>query len=62
MYGNMNSEDVVNLAEILHPAVTVPCHYGMFASHGGDLKAFYDLMTANKLPFLLMRQGEHYTF
>ncbi|MCI8887569.1 MAG: MBL fold metallo-hydrolase [Hungatella sp.] len=62
MYGNMNSEDVVNLAEILHPAVTVPCHYGMFASHGGDLKAFYDLMTANKLPFLLMRQGEQYTF
>ncbi len=62
MYGNMDSEEAIKLAENLRPALTIPCHYGMFASHGGDLKKFYDGMTEKKLPFLLMQQGEQYTF
>ncbi len=60
MYGNMDSDETAQLAEALNPGVTVPCHYGMFASHGGDLKRFYDIMTEKKLPFALMRQGEEY--
>ena len=60
MYGNMDAADCTALAEALHPAVTIPCHYGMFASHGGNLKAFFDLMTDRQLPFLLMGQGEQY--
>ncbi len=60
MYGNMSSEDTVKLADKLKPKITIPCHYGMFASHGGDLKAFYDLMRENKLPMLIMQQGEEY--
>ena len=59
-YGNMNSDDTVVLAENLKPAITIPCHYGMFASHGGDLKRFYDLMNEKKLPALIMQQGEAY--
>lgn len=62
MYGNMNSDDTATLAEALHPALTIPCHYGMFASHGGDLKRFYDLMTEKKLPMLIMQQGGAYRF
>ena len=58
MYGNMDSDDTAKLAEALQPRLTIPCHYGMFASHGGDLKRFYDVMTEKKLPFRLMRQGE----
>ena len=58
MYGNMDSDDTAKLAEKLKPGVTIPCHYGMFASHGGDLKRFYDVMTEKQLPFVLMRQGE----
>ena len=58
MYGNMDSVDTAQLAETLKPEVTIPCHYGMFASHGGDLKRFYDVMTEKELPFVLMRQGE----
>lgn len=60
MYGNMDSKDVLNLSLLLRPSVTIPCHYGMFASHGGDLKEFYDIMTEQKLPFLIMQQGEQY--
>ena len=60
MYGNMESEDTAALAEALKPTVTIPCHYGMFASHGGDLKRFYDVMTEKKLPMLIMQQGEGY--
>lgn len=60
MNGNMNSNDTAELAESLHPFITIPCHYGMFASHGGDIKQFYDLMVAKNLPALVMQQGEAY--
>lgn len=59
-YGNMDSKDTAIFAEALHPSLTIPCHYGMFASHGGDLKAFYDIMSQKNLPFLIMQQGEGY--
>ena len=60
MYGNMNSADTVQLAEVLNPEVVIPCHYGMFASHGGDLKRFFDLTTEKQISALIMQQGEGY--
>lgn len=60
MYGNMNSEDTCKLSEALKPMITIPCHYGMFASHGGDLKQFYDVMNEKNLSALIMQQGELY--
>lgn len=60
MYGNMNSEDAVKLAEALKPKITIPCHYGMFASHGGDLKQFYELTAKRQIPALIMQQGEEF--
>lgn len=62
MYGNMDSEDTATLAEYLNPGLTIPCHYGMFASHGGDVKEFYDVMTKKNLPMLIMQQCEVYRF
>ena len=62
MYGNMNSDDTAKLAEALASGLTIPCHYGMFASHGGDLKRFYDLMREKNMPVLIMQQGEAYRF
>ena len=61
-YGNLNEEECSLLAENLRPMLTVPCHYGMFASHHGDVGKFIQIMTDKKLPFLLMHQGEQYTF
>ena len=60
-YGNMNSDDCVKLAEALKPALTIPCHYGMFASHGGDPGRFMELMKETGLKTLLMTPGEKYT-
>ena len=60
LYGNMGSEETATLAGALKPGITIPCHYGMFASHGGDLKQFYDVMNEKNLPVLLMQQGESY--
>ena len=60
MYGNMNSEDTIRLAEALKPGLVIPCHYGVFASHGGDLKQFYDMTKERNIPALIMRQGEAY--
>lgn len=59
-YGNLNEEECAVLSEHLKPGIMVPCHYGMFASHHGDVGKFYDVMTEKKLPFLLMQQGEQY--
>ena len=34
-YGNLNEQENVDLTAALKPKLTVPCHFGMFASHGG---------------------------
>lgn len=60
MYGNLNEEDCAKLADALKPKLTIPCHYGMFASHMGLPGRFYNIMTEqypyNK--FILMTPGE----
>lgn len=60
LYGNMNEWECAELSNALHPQITIPCHYGMFASHGGNLKMFYDIM-CEKYPdnkVIFMTQGE----
>jgi L-ascorbate 6-phosphate lactonase len=59
-FGNLNEIECSQLAEALNPGITIPCHYGMFASHHGDVGKFYDIMMKKALPFLLMQQGEQY--
>ena len=62
-YGNLNENECAELSSILNPKLTIPCHYGMFASHGGDPGKFYEIMR-NKYPdlgFKLMCQGEGIT-
>ena len=61
-YGNLDENECAVLSEAIHPGFTIPCHYGMFASHHGDVGRFYDIMVEKKLPFLLMQQGEIFTF
>ena len=61
-FGNMDEKDCVKLAEILTPVFTIPCHYGMFASHRGNIGKFCEIMAYKRLPFLPMCLGEQYTF
>ena len=35
-YGNLNEQEHVQLTKTLQPKLTLPCHFGMFASHGGN--------------------------
>lgn len=61
-YGNMNEREFPKLAHELG-GIAIPCHYGMFPSHGGNPGIFYEEM--KKYPedrFLIMTQGEKYTF
>lgn len=60
-YGNLNESECAALSEALNPKLTIPCHYGMFALHHGDIGKFYDVMNEKALPFLIMQQGEQYT-
>jgi L-ascorbate 6-phosphate lactonase len=45
------------------PGMTIPCHYGMFASHGGNPGLFFDIMKEQypKNKFLIMAMGEQLT-
>lgn len=59
-YGNMNEKDCAKLSASLKPKLTIPCHYGMFASHFGlpglFIKYMKELCPNNE--YLIMTQGE----
>ena len=60
-YGNLNEKECVMLAEAISPKLTIPCHYGMFASHGGNPGLFYQYAAEKNIDCLLMAMGEKYT-
>lgn len=43
-YGNLNEQEHVILTELLEPKITIPCHFGMFASHGGHPGLWRELL------------------
>ena len=59
-YGNLNEDECSIVSSILKPNLTIPCHYGMFASHGGNPGRFLECMEKrcpeNKIH--LMQMGE----
>lgn len=59
-FGNMNEHDCALLSSDLKPSLTIPCHYGMFASHFGSPGKFMQEMVVicpnNK--YVIMAQGE----
>ncbi len=59
-YGNLNEEECARLADALKPRITVPCHYGMFASHGGNVGTFCEIMKEKypDNPYTIMAMGE----
>lgn len=59
-YGNLNSAECAQLSEILDAKVTIPCHFGMFASHGGNLEEFINIMNNNypKNKYAILAMGE----
>lgn len=61
-FGNLNEEECAKLAQAIKPGMVIPCHYGMFASHGGNPGKFYEIMKEEypDQKFLIMAQGESY--
>ncbi len=57
-FGNLNADEAVEASKLLTPRLTIPCHYGNFAAHGGDPQRFIDLAMQNNIPRHIMRQGE----
>ena len=43
-YGNLDEQENVSLTAALQPKLTVPCHFGMFASHGGNPGLWKELL------------------
>lgn len=59
-YGNLSEQECADLSNALQPKLTVPCHYGMFASHGGNPGRFMDIMNTQypANAYCLMAMGE----
>ena len=43
-YGNLSEQENVSLTKALQPKLTVPCHFGMCASHGGHPGLWKELL------------------
>lgn len=43
-YGNLNERECAQLSGALRPKLVIPCHFGMFASHGGNPGLFKSIM------------------
>lgn len=56
-YGNMDAKELSLLSSKIRPKITIPCHFGMFASHGGEPAAFMEYMNNEKLNFTFMTVG-----
>ncbi len=46
-FGNLNEKEAADYTKIIRPGIIVPCHYGMFAEHGGDVGKFNLLIAEN---------------
>lgn len=59
-YGNLNEKECAKLSVALKPRLTIPCHYGMFASHFGLPGKFMEYMKqlCPDNEYLIMTQGE----
>ena len=59
-YGNLTEQENVTLTKALQPKLTVPCHFGMFASHGGHPGLWKDLIEQQmpKQLFKIFTMGE----
>lgn len=63
-FGNLDANDCAILDDALKAELVIPCHYGMFAAHMGNVGEFHKIMKTNfpNNKYLMMRQGEQYTF
>lgn len=60
-FGNLTEKDAVELVSFLKPRAVIPCHFGMFADHGGNPGIFLKLMKEKNpdVEVMLMQYGEH---
>lgn len=57
-YGNLNEMECAELARTLDAALTIPSHFGMFASHGGNAGVFIEQMRKQKSKYKILTIGE----
>lgn len=59
-YGNLDEQDCAILSGNIKPELTIPCHYGMFASHGGNPGLFMKKMAElnSDGEYILLTMGE----
>lgn len=63
-FGNLDGKEAAKLAHDARAKVAIPCHFWMFAEHGGDPAQFLEACKtfAPEVQPLLMRQGELFIY
>ena len=63
-YGNLDGVEAAKLAHDAHARVAIPCHFWMFAEHGGSPAQFLEACKeyAPEIQPLLMSQGELFVY
>ena len=56
-FGNMDANDLALLSSKVKPKITIPCHFGMFASHGGTPELFMEIMNRERMNYTFMPVG-----
>lgn len=57
-YGNLNELECAELAKTVDAALTIPSHFGMFASHGGNAGVFIEQMRKQNSKYRILTMGE----
>lgn len=62
-YGNLNEQENVILTRALMPCVSIPSHFGMFGSHGGNVGLWKEMMDklAPNIKYKIFTMGEGFT-
>ena len=62
-FGNLNEEECAKYAELIQPALTLPCHFWTFIEHGGEPRKFVEAMktVAPERKYMFLTQGEYVT-
>jgi L-ascorbate metabolism protein UlaG (beta-lactamase superfamily) len=58
--GNMNTDEAIELVQILHPKLAIPMHYGLFAENTADPKYFVEACQKSGISSLALEPGREY--
>jgi L-ascorbate metabolism protein UlaG (beta-lactamase superfamily) len=58
--GNMNTDDAIELVQMLRPKLAIPMHYGLFAENTADPQLFIEACQKSRISSFALEAGKEY--